>query len=183
MENNELRHYGVPGMKWGVRKASSTSSRQEYRRDKKIRRSLEADAYDAGAFARKYSKKTKQMSKKTSRKVEKDLDKTGEVSKKTQTSINTTKQLQKDRDAFTNANRQSVDRLEKHVNDMVNKYSDRSVKSINYKVKDGEKYLNRYSSLNSNAGYRYDLIKTLSVDNTGNKVYRYKPVKTKTYYY
>lgn len=31
MEQNELKHYGVPGMKWGVRKAKYTTVRQAYK--------------------------------------------------------------------------------------------------------------------------------------------------------
>lgn len=56
MDNNELKHYGVPGMKWGVRRAE--------RRRAKIERKAEKEGwsedYKNTAIAK--TKKVKQMS-------------------------------------------------------------------------------------------------------------------------
>ena len=75
MNENELMHYGVPGMKWGVRRdrdngstLTSAEKNKEYKKslrtDKKIRRNLESKAYDSARFANAYSKKSKSYSKK-----------------------------------------------------------------------------------------------------------------------
>ena len=68
MNENELMHYGVPGMKWGVRRdhnngstLTSAGKNKEYKKslrtDKKIRRNLESKAYDSARFANAYYKK------------------------------------------------------------------------------------------------------------------------------
>ena len=49
---NELCHYGVRGMKWGVRK-------EEYVTDKKKRKALTSEAIKSGISVNKYNKLSK----------------------------------------------------------------------------------------------------------------------------
>jgi hypothetical protein len=63
MDNNELRHYGVPGMKWGVRKSREVYTRKlERDRKKKKRDYIEEQAKnilnskDPGAIRKTRSK-------------------------------------------------------------------------------------------------------------------------------
>ena len=83
MNENELMHYGVPGMKWGIRRdrdngstLTSAGKNKEYKKalrtDKKIRRNLESNAYDSARFANAYSKKSKSYSKKYEKAISKD---------------------------------------------------------------------------------------------------------------
>ena len=172
-----LMHYGVKGMKWGVRKRTP-EEKTAYKSDMNIRRHLESKAHDQGIWAQKYKKTNarveKQLAKSMARDLTKPVDGTAYISKKTQKLTARHIQLQKDTDAITNLNRDTVNKLEKHIDSMIDKYSDRSIKSMSYKEKDGERYVKTALTRLENMNATYTLIRQGD---------RYVPQKIRTYIY
>ena len=175
--NGELMHYGVPGMKWGVRKKA------QYKNDKKVRRSIEYQAHDAGVWAKKYNKLYDRKSRSTNKKIDNDMRNRGYLSNKTQKAKRTTASLKTDRDYFNALNDATVKKLESHVNRMVKKYGNENVRSLKYNSDNGKKYVKTLLTRMANSNAIYTLIPYPTRDNDGNAVTRYQPTKTRYYHY
>lgn len=170
----ELYHHGVKGMKWGVRK------NPEYRADVKRRKNLTNAAELSSRWLRAYNQTEKWDSKRTERRVNRDMTKRGALSEKTKRQVEINKDLKKDRANAELVNKVRINNLQKHVDGMIAKYGSEKVKDVKYKIKDGQKYVNKFIS-SDNAQYTVELRST--VDAQGNRVKRYVPVRTEYHYY
>lgn len=170
--NGELYHHGVKGMKWGVRKKS------QYKSDKKTRLKLEYQAHESGKWAKKYNKLYDRKARSTEKKIAADPS---EQLQKTQRAKYTTEALKVDKDYANAINDINVNTLEKHVNRMVSKYGQEKVRSLNYKVEDGKKYVKTALTRLANANATYTLTPYRTVDDRGNVITRYRPTKTRHY--
>lgn len=167
--NDYLIHYGIKGMKWGVRR--------EYRQDKKVRSHLTENAAASSSWSRQYDRLYKRKSKRVEKAVAKDLKNTGQVSARTKEKQNELSLLGRDRDSMNKQRRSDIAALEKHVNSMVEKYSDKKIQSVKPKVKDGEKYVRQYFS-----SYSYELHRKSTVGDDGTIAKRYIPTRVQYYY-
>ena len=188
MSENELMHYGIPGMKWGVRRdrnedgtLASAGKNKEYKKslrtDKKIRRDLESKAYDSARFANAYSKKSKSYSKKYEKAVLKDPIKS---SSKTQRIENTKHLLDSNAKSWNAYNSENVKALKKQVDFMISKYGDTKIKDVDVKTKkNGIEYVKSITASLENGNASYDLVK---IRDKKNNVDIYSPTKTRLYY-
>lgn len=188
MSENELMHYGIPGMKWGVRRdrnnggaLTSAGKNKEYKKslrtDKKIRRNLESKAYDSARVANAYSKKSKSYSKKYEKAVLKDPTKS---SSKTQRIENTKRLLDSNAKSWNDYNSQNIKILKKQVDSMISKYGDTKIKDVDVKTKkNGIEYVKSIRASLENGNAYYDLVK---IRDNKNNVDIYSPTKTRFYY-
>lgn len=169
-----LAHHGVKGMKWGHRKSKAEikAERKEYKADMRTRRDLEREAYVSGRWAKAYTKTSKQVDARTLKRAESDMRKTGNTSNKTNRKIIANELLKQDTKYVTNKNREAVKALEQHVDKMIDKYADRSIKTMSYSEKDGERFVATRLAAMADANATY------SVRNING---RYVGVKTRYY--
>lgn len=133
--NNELYHYGVKGMKWGVRRST------EYRADVAKRKRLSTAAGINSRFAKAYGDAEKKDTRQVNRMIRRDMAKTGELTDKTKKRVALNKELKKDLSAVRSYNQQSWDALQKHVDGMVERYGDKYVKNVKHHTKYGQQYV------------------------------------------
>lgn len=137
---NELYHYGIRGMKWGVRRYQNTDgtltsagkkkARQEYRADNKQAFELGKNATITGRATSRSMKRTIKLESKLDKQYEKDPEgvkrRTKSLNKKWQASSETTAQL-------SAAYKKNKALAEEHCKSLIDKYGDEAVTSIKYK--------------------------------------------------
>lgn len=191
---NELYHHGILGQRWGIRRfqnavgsltdavgsLTDAGKKKEYKKslknDKRFRRTLENKSYDSARFANLYSKKYESYSKKYEKAVLKDPNKLSDKTKRIEKTKNV---LDYKSNAWNAHNAQNVKSLKKHVNKMIDKYSDVKIKDISSKTnKRGIEYVNSITAFIYNNNAVYNLRK-----NYRDGYYDYTPVKTRYYGY
>ena len=135
-----LCHYGVRGMKWGIRRyqnpdGSLTSegrkkAKTEYKRDSKTAFELGRDATIYGHATAKSLNRTIKIENKLDKQYEKDPDglsrKTQKLRKKWDASSKTSTEL-------LQTYNENKDKAEKHCQSLIDKYGKEAVRPINYK--------------------------------------------------
>lgn len=170
LSETELYHYGVPGMKWGVRRAQ----KKEYR---KGRRLVMDEAYDSGRWQKIYEKKYNRSNKKLNKRIARDEKKRGELSEKTKKQMIENEQLKRDYDAATRKHRANIKKAQKYIDDSAKKYEGVKVKDVKMKTaKNGETYVKSFFTarrVNKTVGKRR-LVKRDYVDSNSNVTSRYE---------
>ena len=140
MNNNELFHYGVKGMKWGIRRYQNSDgtltpegrrkAKYEYNKDNETAFELGKAATITGYAAAKSIKRTAKLEDRLSKKYEKDPDglkrSTQSLHKKYIASSMATLKLTKE---YTAASKKA----EEHCKSLIDKYGEDAVASIAYK--------------------------------------------------
>ena len=142
MNKNELLHYGVIGMKWGVRKDKSMS----YSQKKQLRKSIRDDnakAFEIGKNATVKGRalvygqnKTIKLEKKLDKYKEKHLYDNDKRTKKLMTKITSNYMALKD---IGESYKQEQSKAKQHVDELIKKYGKENVKDIKYKQYSNER--------------------------------------------
>ena len=178
---NYLAHHGVKGMKWGVRRSPEQLARKthnkQYRNDNNYRRVLAEKATASSDWSIQYGRLYKLKSKQLSKRVAKDKQKTGQLSDRTKKLQNTVDLLKFDKQVMDVQRRSDIAAYKKQTEKMIDKYSDKTIKSIRSKTKNGEEYVSKLFR-----EYSYELRPIPVIDDAGNRATRYRPTRV-TYQY
>lgn len=157
-DSNELYHYGIKGMKWGVRRYQNSDgsltaegkkkARQEYKEDNKKAFALGKEATVYGHAAAKSMNRTIKIENKLDKQYEKDPEgitrRTQALRKKWNASSKTSAQL-------VQAYAAARDAGEKHCESLIDKYGKEAILPIKYKdikLKEGEYSPSSFRTIN-----------------------------------
>ena len=157
-DSSELYHYGIKGMKWGVRRyqnpdgsltaAGKKKARQEYKEDNEKAFELGKEATIYGHAAAKAMNRTIKLENKLDKQYEKDPEgitrRTQSLRKKWNASSKTSAQLAQDYAAVRDAG-------EKHCKSLIDKYGKDAILPIKYKdikLKDGKHSPSSFRTIN-----------------------------------
>lgn len=172
--NNELYHYGIQGMRWGIRRFQNSdgtriskeerkSKINQYKKDKK-------EAFENGKNATIYAHALNKSMKKTF-KSEKKLKKAYEkdpngVEKSTKKKYDKVVDNYKTQDIINNAYDKAREKGENHCKELIKRYGRENVKPINYKNYNNEK-MGDYKLMNerviSGKDWCSSAVKTLAI--------------------
>lgn len=154
----ELYHYGVKGMKWGVRRyqnpdGSLTSegrkkAKAEYKRDSKTAFELGKDATLYGHATAKSLNRTIKIENKLDKQYEKDPE---GLTRKTQKLRNKWDASSKTSMELLQTYNENKDKAEKHCQSLIEKYGKEAVRPINYKnieLKNGKYSPSTFKTIN-----------------------------------
>lgn len=143
---------------------------------KKKRRLLKDEANKSSRWAVAYANAEKTDTKRVTRQISRDLKKHNSISDKTKRKMQTNAILSNDRKHASLYNESKIKALEKHTQEMINKYGDQNVRKTNVRtLKNGEKFVNKLFSSDDAV---YSVEKSRRVDLNGNKYEVYVPVRT-----
>ena len=172
--DDELMHYGVKGMKWGVRKTP------EYKTYSKVRKKLTNDAELDGRWDIAYSRKVKQNQKRLDRKIDRDKQNLGYISDKTKKLSDAHERLKRDAAYARQRKNASMSTLQQFVDKSIKEFGKENVKDIKTFTYKGERYVKKFMSSDP-AEYSVQRRKTINRD--GLEEFYWQPVKTYYYYY
>lgn len=168
IHNGEIYHYGVKGMKWGIRRAKNNPAQYTRKQVKKEYREDNRNAFEFGKIATVYghaaaksTNRTVKLQNKLDEQYSKDPSGSSRKIKKLQnkwqasakTSLELAEMYAKTRDA-----------AEKHCKYLIDKYGKEAVSSIKYKdikLRKGEGAPNSFKSMNESTTYKSEYVTSI----------------------
>ena len=181
--DNELMHYGVPGMKWGVRKseyrsmnrsqrkATKTEYKKQYKADKRQAYDMKEKAKTLSAWDKAYDSTLKNQNKLQKRYADKEVKKHGQTTDKSKDWARANAELAKATKLVQKNSQKQISDTKQFIAEMKQKYGNKSVKDLKTHTKNGREYTKKYMG-----STRFVVEPYMRKDKNGNKHIDYRPV-------